>query len=162
MFYAGVWASNVDFGGDADIEADLYAGLTRTYDSGFKWDLGVIGYVYPGDNDLDFLELKAGVGYTLDKVTFGAEVYYDPDNKNTYVEGSAGVAFTEAFTGDVTLGDFDFDGGGSYTNWSVGGTYNYNDIVSIGVRYTDTDIDSAFAGDAADENFVISLSKTFG
>src|SRR5512134_2304538 len=43
--YAGIWARNVDFGDDADIEIDYYGGFSGgeevTYDVGFVW------YSYP-------------------------------------------------------------------------------------------------------------------
>ena len=51
IFYAGVWASNLDFGGDAsgdiaNIEIDLYAGI-KPKTGRITWDLGVIYYTYP-------------------------------------------------------------------------------------------------------------------
>ena len=44
MFYAGTWASNVDFGDDSDtnIEVDFYGGLAGALESGVTWDVGVI------------------------------------------------------------------------------------------------------------------------
>lgn len=44
-FYAGAWASNVDFGDDTDAEFDVYGGY-RTEVSGFVVDVGVVGYLY--------------------------------------------------------------------------------------------------------------------
>ena len=43
-FYAGVWASNVDFD-DNDIEVDFYAGISREIGD-FSLDLGIIYYLY--------------------------------------------------------------------------------------------------------------------
>jgi predicted porin len=140
-FYVGGWASNVDFGTDADIEVDLYG-----------------GYIYPGEDDLDFLEVKAGLGYTVDALSAGVTAYYDPDNENTYVEGTGTYAFTEKFKGLASVGNYSFDAGGDYTNWSLGATYSF-DLFDLTGKYTDTDIDGA--GDIADENFVIMVSKVF-
>ena len=157
-FYVGTWASNVDFGSDADIEVDLYGGYRGAISESLSFDVGVIGYIYPGEDDLDFLEVKAGLGYTVDALALGATVYYDPDNKNTYVEGTGTYAFTEKFKGLASVGNYAFDLGGDYTNWSLGATYSF-DLFDLTGKYTDTDIDGA--GDIADENFVIMVSKTF-
>ena len=56
MLYAGVWASNLDFGGDgagndiANIEMDFYAGI-KPKTGPVTWDLGVIYYAYPNSID---------------------------------------------------------------------------------------------------------------
>ena len=66
IFYAGVWASNVDFGvPDPDLEVDFYAGVKPTVgDTSF--DFGVLYYGYrkdkngaPGANS--YTEVKAAV-----------------------------------------------------------------------------------------------------
>ncbi|MBK8198861.1 MAG: hypothetical protein IPK75_10850 [Acidobacteria bacterium] len=159
-FYAGAWASNVDFGSDADIEVDLYGGFRGAFTETLSWDIGVIQYVYPGEDDLNFLEVKAGLGFAVDAVSGGATVYYDPDNKNTYVEGTGAYAFTDKLKALASVGNYSFDAGGDYTNWSLGGAYSF-DLFDLTVKYTDTDIDDAIAGDIADENFVVMISKVF-
>jgi uncharacterized protein (TIGR02001 family) len=157
-FYVGTWASNVDFGSDADIEVDLYGGYTGALSETVSFDLGVIGYIYPGEEDLNFLELKAGLGFAFDALELGTTVYYDPDNKNTYLEGTASYAFTEKFSGMASVGNYSFDLGGDYTDWSVGASYAF-DLFDLTFKYTDTDITGAT--DIADENFVVMLSKSF-
>ena len=55
-FYAGVWASNVSwvkqFNGatNGDWEVDLYGGFKGEITSGLGFDVGLIGYLYPGNN----------------------------------------------------------------------------------------------------------------
>ena len=56
MFYAGVWASNLDWGGVggndvANIEMDFYAGI-KPKTGRITWDLGVIYYAYPNSIEL--------------------------------------------------------------------------------------------------------------
>ena len=97
IFYAGTWASNIDFedGSDSNVELDLYAGVASEFSNGVSWDLGVIYYSYPDsdDEDLDFVELQAALGYAFEGgVEVGGAVYWDPDNESVYVEGSAGYA----------------------------------------------------------------------
>lgn len=159
-FYAGGWASNVDYGSDADIEVDLYGGFRGAFTENLSWDVGVITYLYPGEDDLKFTELKAGLGFTADALSGGATVYYDPDNKNTYVEGTGAYAFTDKLKGLASVGNASFDGGGDYTNWSLGGAYAF-ELFDLTLKYSDTDIDDAIAGDTADQNFVVMISKYF-
>ena len=163
LFYAGTWASNVDFSDepdDANIEWDFYGGLAGELESGVSWDVGVIYYAYPDaeEMDYDFVELKGALGYTFTGgVSVGGAVFWDPDNENVYVEGSAGYAFTDAFSVDATVGNYSFDGGGDYTNWSVGATYALPAGIDVGLRYWDTDVD---ATETAEDRFVISFSKS--
>ncbi len=77
IFYAGIWASGVDFGDDADIEADYYAGIKPTWGKA-TFDFGVIYYDYPGYDAVnnEALELKAGVsGELIDKLSGVATIY---------------------------------------------------------------------------------------
>ena len=59
-FYAGAWASNVDFGDSTDAEVDLYAGY-RPEVAGYALDFGVIGYLYAGQPDGAFRDVAAFV-----------------------------------------------------------------------------------------------------
>lgn len=161
MFYAGAWASNVDFGAgsDANIEVDFYGGLASEFSNGISWDVGVIYYAYPGadDEDLDFVEVKGALGYEFDGgVSVGGEAYYDFDNENLYLQATAGYGFTEDFSADVSVGNYDFEGGGDYVNWSVGGTYSLSGF-DVDLRYWGTDIDDV---DIADERIVLTLSRS--
>lgn len=108
IFYAGVWASNLDFGGDqqqngtlvdfANIEIDYYAGVKATIPgTPVEVDLGAIYYTYPNAFDdrtytdaanvltivpeFDYWEIKAGASATLipDLLSAGLTVYYSPD-----------------------------------------------------------------------------------
>src|SRR5262245_60852817 len=100
LFYAGLWASNLDwgpvqrFGGNfvtwASIEIDVYAGFKGKFGS-IGWDLGVIGYTYPNStqntfgspvNDFrnEYLEIKGGLSGEIWKDgTLGVTVFYSPD-----------------------------------------------------------------------------------
>jgi uncharacterized protein (TIGR02001 family) len=97
MFYAGVWASSLDWGtgvngaGDtvnlANIELDSYAGVKFTTGK-VAWDLGVIYYAYPNGagigtapgQDYNYVELKVGASGEIWKGgTLGGTVFYSPD-----------------------------------------------------------------------------------
>lgn len=103
IFYAGVWASNLDWGGTglfgfpgndavANIEMDWYLGI-KPVTGKITWDLGVIYYTYPNAADLgvnalgavdkreyNYVELKVGASAEIWKDgTLGATVFYSPD-----------------------------------------------------------------------------------
>jgi uncharacterized protein (TIGR02001 family) len=95
MFYAGVWASNLDWGDieGTSIEMDWYAGLK--FNTGrIAWDVGVIYYSYPRGADVavdplaltivnaefDYVELKVGASAELWKDgTLGVTGFFSPD-----------------------------------------------------------------------------------
>lgn len=159
-FYIGTWASNVDFedGSDTNIELDVYGGIAGEFANGVGWDAGVIAYFYPDsdDEDLDFVEIYGGLGYEFEQgLGVGGYIYIDPDNENIYVEGSAGYSFTDILSGDVSLGNYSFDEGEDYTNWSIGGTLSVAGV-DIDLRYWGTDVDDV---DIADDRVVLSVSR---
>lgn len=102
MFYAGIWGSNLDFGGDtstsgqivdvANIEVDFYAGIkAKLPNTPVELDLGLIYYTYPNAFDsvsgisgplgeLDYLEVKLGASAALSSnFNAGLTIYYSPD-----------------------------------------------------------------------------------
>ena len=97
IFYAGVWASSLDFAGntpgvsvdvlgnpyDASIEMDWYLGI-KPVTGKITWDLGVIYYSYPNKTnpglDLNYVELKVGASGEIWKDgTFGVTVFWSPE-----------------------------------------------------------------------------------
>jgi uncharacterized protein (TIGR02001 family) len=123
IFYAGVWASNLDWGGTAlfpgqtgnnavaNIEMDWYLGI-KPVTGKITWDLGVIYYSYPNSanlgfnalgavtsRDYNYLELKVGASGEIWKDgTVGVTVFYSPDYQ--YESGSVWtteVGFTQVF-----------------------------------------------------------------
>jgi uncharacterized protein (TIGR02001 family) len=124
-FYAGVWASSLDWGPAltpgpddslntaswASIELDSYAGIKGKLGR-FAWDLGVIYYAYPnstrnvfffddGFNRFrnDYVELKVGAGVDLWKdAALGVTGFYSPDYQyETGTVWTMEVGFTQAF-----------------------------------------------------------------
>ncbi|MEM8616287.1 MAG: TorF family putative porin [Pseudomonadota bacterium] len=155
LFYAGTWAAIVDFGG-GNMELDLYGGLAGETAGGIAWDLGVIGYVYPDTEDLDFVEVYGGLGYSFDIVDVGAYVYYDPDNETVYTEASAGYSFSDTFGLDATAGKY-LDGFDEYFNASIGATVA-TEFVDVDLRFWTSDVDE---DELADERVVVTVSRSF-
>jgi uncharacterized protein (TIGR02001 family) len=172
IFYAGVWASGVDFDNaavlnDGEIEADWYGGIKPTWGP-LTFDFGVIYYSYPGNGylagaaafpDLDYLEYKAGVsGSPFTNATVGATVYYSDDyaaetGEVWTVEGTAAYTFHTIgpFTPTVSaLVGYQESSDAAYLGWNGFDSYTYwNAGLSLAVekltfdfRYWDTDAES--------------------
>jgi uncharacterized protein (TIGR02001 family) len=160
LFYAGVWASNLDFGGGpngqdlASIEMDWYGGIRPTW-QGLDFDIGAIYYTYPGAYDpgteFNYVEIKTGVSHTFkDTLTLGITNYWTPEFSGEAGEGDAlelgaAYAFTNKwfnfFSPSVSgaLGWQWVDDLDDYTYWNVGLTLGFLDHWSADVRYWDTD-----------------------
>lgn len=179
IFYAGVWASGVDFGAsptttgaNAVAEVDLYAGITPTLGP-LSFDLGVIYYAYPGaddsDGELDFVELKLGTSTTFQKLTIGATAYYSPEytgefGETVVVEGSVGYELpalgpvTPTISGLVGHIDFLDDTSDNFTYWNAGVAFAF-DKIELDVRYWDTDLEAVSSGVFADDERVVGSVK---
>jgi uncharacterized protein (TIGR02001 family) len=172
-WYGGVWASNVDFGdGDpADLEIDLYTGIRPTWKS-FTFDLGVIGYEYPGvgTSGYDITEGKLGVSTTLwENFGVGATGYFSDRDYQAY-EFYGGYSFAQKWwmfkpSVSALIGFVETDGSyiaGDYTYWNAGLTLGFWDKpnLSVDVRYWDTD-DGTGCGTLCDSRAVGTLKATF-
>ena len=74
-FYAGIWASNVEFD-DVTTEIDVYGGYAVELAEGVELDLGYIYFVYPGDSgSLNYSEFTAGISFN----DLGFGLVYSPD-----------------------------------------------------------------------------------
>lgn len=172
-FYAGVWASNVELGGDGTIEMDYYGGYTFDITKNVSGDVGYIYYDYPqnGDitDDFDFAEWYGSVSF------FGATVGYAYSDDFFGNAGTAHYVYTD-YTHELPAGfGLDLHVGHSsissqsyfatseedYTDYSVGVTKEVMGV-TLGVAYVGTDLDSNI--DSTDkygnEGVVFSISKS--
>jgi uncharacterized protein (TIGR02001 family) len=147
--YAGVWASNVDFGADdPTAEIDLYAGVKPTVGD-TSLDLGVLYYGYVEDKGLTpgqfgYFELKAAASHAFGPATLGAAVFYSPEypgkgGNATYVEGNAAMPVAPKLTLSGAVGHQDIQNYKSYNTWNIGLGYALTDKLTVDVRYHDTD-----------------------
>lgn len=172
-FYAGVWASNVDFndGDEASLETDIYAGWSGAV-RGVTWKLGGIYYTYPGaDGSLDynFFEFAGSLGYDFGLAAVTGGINYSPNNfadsgDSTYLSLGLAVPIVENFsvkagTGYQYIDDEAAFAYPDYQDWSLGLAYKFSGF-DIGLTYVDTDLGSDCA-DGCDEAVVFSLSKAF-
>ena len=142
-FYAGVWASNVDFGDccDEEIETDLYLGFSGGED--ITWDVGGIYYVYPGAEDLDFWEIYAGLGWNWlsGKISYSSD-FANYDETALYYEANGEWELPANFGLNAHVGYSDGDGielaygQSDYFDWAVGVSYTLGHF-DFGLKYAD-------------------------
>lgn len=156
VFYAGVWASSIEFNVAAPTEIDLYAGLTKTFgDTTFS--IGGIYYLYPGaadpnpgefnyfevagavEHDFKFAKLKGAVNYSPD--------YFGESGDAVFIEGKLTVPLPHSFEVSGALGHQWIEnntrfGTPDYLTWNAGLSWSWKKFTLDG-RYHDTDLTTA-------------------
>ena len=183
--YAGVWGSNVDFGGTAHIELDPYIGYATTLDSFANkpvLDVGLWYYAYPSQSDLNWLELYGKLTFK-DVLVQGASLltavnytndYAGKDENSWNVNATYSVPFgTTGFGGVAALGytqadEYDFGGGDDhYVDWKAGVTYSFASVSGLTAELAavGTDIDTDTMTDLSkrgvETGAVFTLTKAF-
>lgn len=176
-FYAGTWASSVDFdsndGYDGSLELDVYAGFSADINDDWSWDIGGLYYAYPGDDgdDGDFFEvygsiswkdLSVGVAYSDD--------YYAETDEATYISADYSFALPNEFALDLHVGYqiLEEDGGflatdeDGYTDYSVTISRDFGGF-NWAVAYVGTDLDEedVFDTDWGDDVVIATVSASF-
>ena len=184
-FYAGTWASNVDFGDSANIEIDYYGGLTGEFSNGISWDVGGLYYSYPGvsdaddaGGDYDFVEAYGSLGYTFSDVqlepSVGAYFAWSPDyfgesGDSYYFTLDLGLSLPYDIGLAFQYGNQSFDASGmtDYDHWSIGASKDLS-IFTFDLTYYD-EVDDAnnfwdLSGDPNNspaEALVFTISSSF-
>jgi uncharacterized protein (TIGR02001 family) len=171
--YVGTWVSTIDdqnsLPGYGDAEVDLYAGFTKTLESGLGFDGGLLYYYYPdapnrfggADNDTDFFEPYASVNYTLGPVNVKVGGNYawngqaglgGDDSLYLYSNLAASIPNTPVkLLGHVgrskgSLGAFNLDADDdTYLDWSLGAEVSQKGF-TLGLQYVGTDITATRIG----------------
>lgn len=172
-FYAGTWASNVDFmlnGEQANLEVDVYAGFGGDFgDSGVGYDFGALRYIYPDTNNGDWNEFYGSLSYSFFNVgvAYSSDVYGSDEDGIYYSAGfdydlpmdialSAGVGFYDYDTNVFGAGNPD-----SATDYHIGVS---KELAGFGfdLTYTDTDSDAAtlYGDGVTDGRVVFTISKS--
>lgn len=168
-FYAGAWASNVDFAlGDdqAHVEVDVYAGFGNEIgDTGIGYDVGVLRYIYPGTEDGDWTEFYGSLSYSFFSVgvAHSSDVYGSDENGTYYSLGfdydlPYGVALSAGY------GYYDYDDSvaeDSPSDYRIGVS---KEMAGFGfdLTYTDTDSDGEdlYGDNIADGRLIFTISKS--
>ncbi|WDE13429.1 TorF family putative porin [Thalassomonas haliotis] len=172
-FYAGSWASNVDFGEDTDTEWDFYIGKYYQLDEKFSLDAGIAYYTYHGashSDDLNYPEAYTKFGYASDMGQTEMNFWYSWDYFGLGVDhyiAMVGHTFTVAEGHDIRI-SFDrslsenenkyaWDGKNGYNHYRLEYLTSYKGFdFNLALEDTNMDIDTA------DSRVVFSVSRTFG
>jgi uncharacterized protein (TIGR02001 family) len=183
-FYAGAWASNIDYGSDidGDIELDLYLGWAGEFANEAGWDLGLVWYLYPdSSSDLvngiesipDYYEVYAGISYGA----FEFKQWYTDDYSDTgldelYSEVNASFELPAELGLNLHLG-YNYGqvfNGFEYFDFSVGVARTFGNF-DVELKVTGTDLSESDVGLPPGTNFpdvfnpepraVLSISTTF-
>lgn len=164
----------------SSMELDLYAGYAGEFgESGVSYDVGILQYIYPGKRtsisgtyNADTTELYVGLGYKWvsgkfsyapTKSAFGFE-----GRGATYLDLTVDVPVFWGMNAIAHVGRQEFGNGPNefdYTDWKIGAYKSWDNGVTVGAYYTDTDINSdAFTYgtvESGKEAFTAYVQKTF-
>jgi uncharacterized protein (TIGR02001 family) len=179
-FFAGVWASNIDFNdaGDTSIEVDLYAGITTAVSESTEATFKVVYYAYPDQdnlaNDYDYVEVLASLSHDFGGASVSGEIAWSPDyfaqtGSAVALTGTLEVPLAEWLSASGHLGYQWIDdeigyGTPDYMYYDIGLSATWN-ILTFDVRYVDTDLDEleCYGGlDLCEGGFVGTISVSFG
>lgn len=169
--YAGLWFSNVDFGGpdDPQYELDLYGGVSGELFS-VGYDVGYIWYAYPDDSaNIDFGEVYAGLNWWWLSGTVYKTVNSEsagPDANAWYYEGALDVPLPGDVTASLHVGAYRGTGAAQLVAGATGlngdSYYHYGASLSkneFSIGFVDTDLSSSDGPD--DLVLVVSFHKDF-
>lgn len=175
-FYAGTWASNVDFGGtdDTNIEWDAYIGQYYQLNDNVGLDVGIAYYTYHGDSASDtynYPEAYTKFGYNSSLGDTELNFWYSWDYFGLDVDHYiAMVAHTfEVAPGHSVRVSFDRSTSADEAKWFWGqedkDAYNHYRIEYM-TSWKGFDFDLALEDtnmniDTADTRVVLSVSRTF-
>jgi len=175
-FYAGTWASNVDFGGtdDTNIEWDAYIGQYYQLNDNVGLDVGIAYYTYHGDSASDtynYPEAYTKFGYNSSLGDTELNFWYSWDYFGLDVDHYiAMVAHTfEVAPGHSVRVSFDQSTSADEAKWFWGqedkDAYNHYRIEYM-TSWKGFDFDLALEDtnmniDTADTRVVLSVSRTF-
>ena len=161
-FYLGTWASTIkwikDFGGDSDVEIDVYGGYKGSLTKDVSYDVGVLTYIYPSNKlkpitgaDADTTEIYGALTYgpaTLKYSHAVTDTFANLDSKNSfYVDLSAtfdlggGLLLTPHVGYQKIKGPFSDPG--SYTDYALTLSKDFSGLVVSGA-IVGTDADKSF------------------
>ncbi|RQO55920.1 hypothetical protein DBR47_18790 [Paucibacter sp. KBW04] len=181
-FYIGAWGSTIKwikdapYNGGANVEIDLYGGYKTEVAKGLTLDVGLLSYVYPG-NDLN---PSANTTEIYAAATFGpvtakyshslTNLFGTADSKGSgYLDVSATFELGEGFTLTPHIGyqKLKNNDAGSYTDYALTLNKDYAGF-TFGAAVIGTDTEAYQGGSSMDSlknlgktAFVVSVKKTF-
>ncbi len=167
-FYVGTWASNVSLG-TATSEMDFYGGYAFDVAEGVSLDLGVVQFIYPGEetaaNYVEYVATVSVADFSAGLV-YSSDYFGDGNGSATVLNLDYSTSVAEDVSVDVHLGMTTTDEDGlvddddGYIDYMIGANYDVANVtLSLAYYGTDVDNDDAAEG-AADDRIVFSISKS--
>jgi len=173
--YAGVWASNVDFG-ETHLEVDTYIGFANDIgDTGFSYDVNLLRYNY-NDAEYETNELTFALSYSYFSAAYKySDDWYDTGESSNYfslgfnydlpenfaLSASIGQSFGDAYDKKRMGTDTDFD----YIDYKIGISKDFYGV-NWDLSYVGSDLNSkecnAYVGGKSicDDRFILTASKS--
>lgn len=169
-FFVSVWGSSIEQYAGAEQEIDLTLGWSGDV-GGATLGGGIIGYFYPGGDNVDYYEVYGTVGGSFGPVGVTVGVNYAPeqnnlaDDDNFYVYVSPSFAIPDTpltLKGSIGYEDGFFQGGtDSKIDWMIGADFTWK-VLTFGVQYIDNDLNNkAFVPRISGDAVVFSVSASF-
>lgn len=166
-FYAGIWASNVDFGTDASTEMDYYFGYAGDINKDVSFDVSFIYFDYEGDAEFDYQEIAGSISFSDFTVGMNYSPEYlgegGPDFFYPYADYSFGLPDDMSLDLHVGYNKVDEDGvidsDDDYLDYSIGLSKSISDV-DLSLAYIGNDVD-ADSADIFDDRLMFSISKSF-
>ena len=167
-FYAGSWASNVDFGEGTNFEWDAYIGYYTEFSNGLTLDTGFAQYTYHGmsqSDELNFPELylklahsgfNLNLWYSYDYFGFGGGHYIVMLTKTFALNDNWSVLLGVDRSTSTDTAKYNWEGNSSFVHWQAMLQTQYKGL-DLALGYQDTNLDERW-GDAA---LLLTVSKTF-
>lgn len=164
-FFFGAWASTVADTGGSNIELDLYGGYGNAV-AGIDYSVSVVGYIYPGGEDVNYVEVFGNAEKTLGPATLQLELAYTPEQDNFeddsfYVKTATDIAIVDTpFAINLSVGRESSNGFKKW-DWLAGVSWSY-DVLTLSAAYVDTNYgDESEAGRLGRAGAVVSLTAEF-
>ena len=162
-FFAGAWASNVDFDDDANAEVDFFLGYFGEVNESFSYDVSYTLYTYHGygsDEDYDYGEAVFNAYYNAFTFTLGhAPDYANSDDSAQYFGAAYDFELPNEYALTIQAG---YTSGDAFEDFEY---IDYNATLSktfsgfdVSAAVINTDVDES---DSADFRFVLSAARTF-
>ncbi|HEX5737964.1 MAG TPA: TorF family putative porin [Hydrogenophaga sp.] len=158
-FYAGNWNSTGKFGNEskAKVEIDLYGGYRGEFGEGWRYDVGVIRFIYPRDNSWNANEWYVRLGHGIFSAQYGHG--FGNGNKTARLQLSLAQPLGEKLTLDAGVGFRNRHNMDGANDAFVGLTYDLGAGLIVSGRISGAETDKV--GDAGKARLVASLIKAF-
>jgi len=130
-FWAGAWASNVDFGDNTSYELDVYVG----YSLG-PLSIGYIYYAYPDNTDEGYDSSEITIAFDIGSFSIGADILADADwdmdfAEEVYYSIGTSLGINNQIDISFHLGFYDYDVDDDETDYGI--SIDFDSGFSFGV-----------------------------